>query len=184
MFRLIFGIYFTHDFIIYLCRWRQPSNSTEETLVLPRLPALRLVWMSSPVPPRPPLHHNARGIRTRKAPSFSPYRWESGTILKDLSKAHQQPITVRTAFANYVKDSLLTLSKAKYKKARSAINRLLSDLKDEDSDGSSPHPSDPASQPLSTTSPAAPQFNFLLRLVQLNLRAISVTSPHVAERAS
>ena len=58
---------------------------------------------------------------------------ESGTILKDLSKAQQQPITARTAFANYVKDSLLTMSKAKYKKARSTINRLLSDLMDEDS---------------------------------------------------
>ena len=109
---------------------------------------------------------------------------ESGTILKDLSKAHQQAVTAHTAFANCVKDSLLTLSKAKYKKARSTINLLLSDLMDEDSDGSSPHPSNPASHPLSTTSPAAPQFNFLLRLVQLNRRAISATSPHVAERAS
>ena len=59
---------------------------------------------------------------------------ESGTILKNLSKAQQQPITPRTAFANYVKDSLLTMSKAKYKKARSTINKLLSDLIDEDSD--------------------------------------------------
>ena len=59
---------------------------------------------------------------------------ESGTILKNLSKAQQQPITPRTAFANYVKDSLLTMSKAKYKKARSTINKLLSDLMDEDSD--------------------------------------------------
>ena len=59
---------------------------------------------------------------------------ESGTILNNLSKAQQQPITPRTAFANYVKDSLLTMSKAKYKKARSTINKLLSDLMDEDSD--------------------------------------------------
>jgi hypothetical protein len=40
---------------------------------------------------------------------------EFGTILKDLSKAQQQPITARTAFANYVKDSLLTMFKPKYK---------------------------------------------------------------------
>lgn len=63
---------------------------------------------------------------------------ESGTILKDLSKAQQQPITARTAFANYVKDSLLTMSKANYKKARSTINRLLSDQMDEDSDDDIP----------------------------------------------
>jgi hypothetical protein len=34
---------------------------------------------------------------------------ESGTILKELSKAQQHPITARTAFVNYVKDSLLTM---------------------------------------------------------------------------
>ena len=119
--------------------------------MLPRLPALtlRLAWMSSPLPPHPPLHPHASGLRTRTAPSLSPYRREllsplqkrvaeSGTILKDLSKAQQQPITARTAFANYVKDSLLTMSKAKYKKARSTINRLLSDLMDEDSDDDIP----------------------------------------------
>ena len=59
---------------------------------------------------------------------------ESGTILKELSKAQQHPITARTAFVNYVKDSLLTMSKPKYKKARSSINSLLSELMDEDSD--------------------------------------------------
>ena len=59
---------------------------------------------------------------------------ESGSILKDLSKAQLQPITSRTSFASYVKDSLLTMSKANFKKARSSINRLLTDLMDEDSD--------------------------------------------------
>lgn len=58
---------------------------------------------------------------------------ESGTILKDLSKA-QQPITARTTFANYVRDSLVTMSKVKYKKARSNINKFLSDLIDEESE--------------------------------------------------
>ena len=114
---------------------------------------------------------------------------ESGSILKDLSKAQQQPITARTAFANYVKDSLLTMSKAKYKKARSTINRLLSDLMEDNSDddmGAPPHAVNPASQPLSSTSPTAHQFNTVLRLVRLlcNLRAVSATSPHVEKRAS
>ena len=63
---------------------------------------------------------------------------ESGTILKDISKAQQQPITARTAFADYVKDSLMTMSKVKYKKARSTISRLLSDLMDEESDNDIP----------------------------------------------
>ena len=85
---------------------------------------------------------------------------ESGTILKDLSKAQQQPITARTAFANYVKDSLLTMSKAKYKKARSTINRLLSDLMDEDSQDDIPSamgaPPIPATQQASHSQPPRP----------------------------
>ena len=93
---------------------------------------------------------------------------ESGAILKDLSKAQQQPITARIAFANYVRDSLLTMSKAKYKKARSTINRLLSDLMDEDSDDDVPSamgaPPIPATRTPSTT---APQFSIVLRLVRL-----------------
>ena len=181
MFRLIFGIYFTHDFIIYLCRWRQPSNSTEETLVLPRLPALRLAWMSSPVPPRPPLHHNARGIRTRKAPSFSPYRWESGTILKDLSKAQQQPITALQPSPTMWKTACWPCPRPSTKwRGRPSTGCCLTWWMRTVMEA----PPIPATHPLSTTSPAAPQFNFLLRLVQLNLRAISATSPHVAERAS
>ena len=65
---------------------------------------------------------------------------EVRTILKDITKAKQQPITARTAFANYVKDSLLTMSKVKYKKAKSTISKLLSYLMDEESN--------PGSQPL------------------------------------
>ena len=61
---------------------------------------------------------------------------ESGAILRDLSKAQQQPITARIAFANYVNDSLVTMPK--YKKARSAINRILSELMDEESDDDIP----------------------------------------------
>ena len=44
---------------------------------------------------------------------------------------------------------------------------------------SPPHPSNPASKPLSTTSPTAPQFSIVLRIVQLlctiSLRAVSAT---------
>ena len=58
---------------------------------------------------------------------------ESGSIIKDFTKAQQQPMTARSAFANYVRDSLMTMPKASYKKARSSINRLLSELM-EDSD--------------------------------------------------
>ena len=58
---------------------------------------------------------------------------ESGSILKGLSK-QQQPMTARTAFANYVRDSLLTMSKADYKKARSTINKVLSELMDDSGD--------------------------------------------------
>ena len=54
--------------------------------------------------------------------------------------------------------------------------------------GNSPHPSNPASKPLTTISPTAPQFNTVLRIVRLlcsiNLRAVSATFPHVEIRAS
>ena len=59
---------------------------------------------------------------------------ESGSILKDISQSQQQPTTARVAFANYVRDSLMTMSKANYKKVRSSINRVLSQLMEEDSD--------------------------------------------------
>ncbi|KAM4590925.1 uncharacterized protein PAE49_013144 isoform 2-T3 [Odontesthes bonariensis] len=59
---------------------------------------------------------------------------ESGTILKGLAKAEQQPIAARTAFANYVRDSLVNMPNAKYKKAKLTINRLMYDLMNEDSD--------------------------------------------------
>ena len=73
-----FCIHFTYDFIICLCSWKQPSNSTEETLMPPRLPALiwRLVWMSSTLSAHPPLHPQASGLRTRTPPSMNPYRRE------------------------------------------------------------------------------------------------------------
>jgi hypothetical protein len=62
---------------------------------------------------------------------------ESGEILKDLSHAHQ-PVTERTAFATYVRDSLISMSKPTFKKARSAINKMLSQLMEEDNDDDIP----------------------------------------------
>ena len=57
---------------------------------------------------------------------------ESGKIIQDLSKP--QPVTSVTTFANYVRDSLVTMSMKKFKRARSSINVTLTKLMDEDSD--------------------------------------------------
>ena len=57
---------------------------------------------------------------------------ESGKIIQDLSKP--QPVTSVTTFASYVRDSLVTLSMKKFKRARSSINATLTKLMDEDSD--------------------------------------------------
>lgn len=60
---------------------------------------------------------------------------QSGELLKDLA-AQRHPVkpTARSAFANYVKDSLLSMSDKKYKTARWDINKVLSDLMMVDSD--------------------------------------------------
>jgi hypothetical protein len=57
---------------------------------------------------------------------------ESGEVLKCLSQS--QPINECTAFANYVHDSLLSMNKRKFKKVRSAINRVLTQAMDENSE--------------------------------------------------
>ena len=52
----------------------------------------------------------------------------------------------------------------------------------------SSHPTSPASKPLSTTSPTAPQFSTVLQIVRLlcsiNRRSVSATFPYVEIRAS
>lgn len=63
---------------------------------------------------------------------------QSGELLASLQPAAQQPVTTRTAFANYVRDSLISMGKPKFKKARSAINCLLSELMAEDSEDDIP----------------------------------------------
>ena len=54
---------------------------------------------------------------------------KSGEFLKDLA-AQRHPVkpTARSAFANYVKDSLLSMSDKKYNTARRDINKVLSEL--------------------------------------------------------
>lgn len=60
---------------------------------------------------------------------------ESGELLKGLKPPVPPPVTERTTFANYVRDSLVTMSKPKFKKARLAMNRILSEVMEDDSDG-------------------------------------------------
>lgn len=57
---------------------------------------------------------------------------QSDDLLKHISQP--PPINERTAFANYVRESLLTINKKKFKKVRSAINQILTQVMDEDSD--------------------------------------------------
>ncbi|KAJ3597124.1 hypothetical protein NHX12_003524 [Muraenolepis orangiensis] len=54
---------------------------------------------------------------------------ESGDLLRGL--AQPQPITATAAFANYVRDSLVSMPRRKFRKARSRINTILSELMEE-----------------------------------------------------
>ena len=57
---------------------------------------------------------------------------ESGELLKGL--AQPQPVTANVAYANYMRDILVCMSRTKFRKARSGINGILNVLLDEDSD--------------------------------------------------
>ena len=83
---------------------------------------------------------------------------ESGDALKDLQtrQQHQQPLTERTTFANYVRGSLVTMSTRKFKKARSAMNRILSQLMEEDND-TNDTPDVPSADPFMRGGPVMPQ---------------------------
>ena len=61
---------------------------------------------------------------------------ESGELLQVL--AQPQPITATVAFANYMCDSLLSMSKRKFRKARSRFTAILSELLEEESDEEEP----------------------------------------------
>ena len=72
---------------------------------------------------------------------------ELGSNLKNISKQQQQqqPMTARTAFANYVRDSLLAMPKVNYKKAWSTMSKALSELMDDsDDDDDMPSATQPA----------------------------------------
>lgn len=62
--------------------------------------------------------------------------YESGELLKGVTQP--QPTTATAVFANYVHDSLVIMSKRKFRKARSRINTILSELMDEESDEEEP----------------------------------------------
>jgi len=61
---------------------------------------------------------------------------ESGELLKVL--VQPQPITAIVAFANYMRDCLLSMSMRKFRKARSRFTAILSEVLDEDSDDEEP----------------------------------------------
>ena len=79
---------------------------------------------------------------------------ESGELLKGL--AQPQPITATAAFANYVSDSLVSMCKRKFRKARSSINTILSELMDEESDEEEPPRVPTSSVPASVRPNSAP----------------------------
>lgn len=61
---------------------------------------------------------------------------ESGELLKGI--AQPKTITATSAFANYVHDSLVSMSKRKFRQARARINTILTELMDDESDGEEP----------------------------------------------
>ena len=72
---------------------------------------------------------------------------DSGELLKVL--VQPQPITATVAFANYLRDCLLSMSMRKFRKARSRFTAILSELLDEDSDDEEPHIPRAVSAPVS-----------------------------------
>ncbi|MES9883533.1 MAG: hypothetical protein ABW185_21955 [Sedimenticola sp.] len=76
---------------------------------------------------------------------------ESGATLEAMRSATLQPVTSRTTFANYVRDSLLSMSDQNFKRARKEMNRFLTSLMDEDDDHSDE--AVPSMQPYVTSQP-------------------------------
>ena len=58
---------------------------------------------------------------------------DSGELLK--SFAQPEPVTANSAFANYVRDGLISMNKRNFRKAMLRINDILTELKYEESDG-------------------------------------------------
>jgi len=57
---------------------------------------------------------------------------ESGELLKGIAQHH--PVARNVAFANYLRDIVVCMSRTKFRKARSSFNEILNVLLDEDSD--------------------------------------------------
>ena len=72
---------------------------------------------------------------------------ESGELLKAL--VQPQHITATVAFANYMRDCVLSMSTRKFRKARSRFTAILCELLDEDSDDEEPHIPRAVSAPVS-----------------------------------
>ena len=99
----------------------------------------RDVDYTEPMPPLLPRVHGKRVTAldddTLSLQAIQQRVSESGAALAALKAASQQPVNSRTAFANYVRDSLLSMSDKNFKKARREINRVLSAIiVDEDDD--------------------------------------------------
>lgn len=81
---------------------------------------------------------------------------QSRDVIQRLSQKPASKLTASESFGNYVKESLVLMSKAKFRKARSKINQILTELMDEDSDEEQPavfHPPQPVVRP--SSAPAA-----------------------------
>jgi len=57
---------------------------------------------------------------------------ESGELLKGIAQRH--PVAGNVAYANYLRDIVVCMSRTKFRKARSSFNQILTVLLDEDSD--------------------------------------------------
>ena len=57
---------------------------------------------------------------------------ESGELLKGIG--HRHPVAGNVAYANYLRDIVVCMSRTKFRKARSSFNQILTVLLDEDSD--------------------------------------------------
>ncbi|XP_034048409.1 uncharacterized protein LOC117529669 [Thalassophryne amazonica] len=104
--------------------------------------------------------------------------YESGEVLKGF--VQPQPITATALFANYVRDSLVSMSKSKFRKVCSQINTILSDLMDKDSEQELPQfttvPVPVAVRPVSAPAAYTPTGNYQPLLHMWRYQAPSTSS--------
>ncbi|XP_013869559.1 uncharacterized protein LOC106521510 isoform X2 [Austrofundulus limnaeus] len=130
----------------------QPSNLVAAEAALEEL-ADADDRTSSPTCSTSTVHRDTRAQEEDLLQSLRKGMHQSWERLKCLRQP--QSISERTVFANYVCDSLLTMNKRKFRKARSAISKVLSQVLDEDSEDdpqtlpSVPHDMPPPARPIS-----------------------------------